>query len=185
MIKAIDTKYKNYLFRSRLEARFGVFFDEMGINWLYEHEGFELGVNDRYLPDFYFPDYDLYAEIKPQKFSFKEHSKCRRLALMTNCSVVELVGLPSLDLMNVIIPSLHYICPLYGQEWVYKDPRSLTCRCGAKHRVFKTVNEAQGMLLFDKYKPITYDKQAVPSGKFKRAIIKSTEARFEFNNKNR
>lgn len=52
MIKAIQTKYKGYNFRSRLEARWAVFFDAMGIKWEYEPEGFDLGAVGWYLPDF-------------------------------------------------------------------------------------------------------------------------------------
>lgn len=51
MIKAIETRYKGYRFRSRLEARWAVFFDALDISWTYEPQGFEKdGV--RYLPDF-------------------------------------------------------------------------------------------------------------------------------------
>lgn len=32
-IKPIETKYKGYRFRSRLEARWAVFFDALGISW--------------------------------------------------------------------------------------------------------------------------------------------------------
>ena len=42
MIKAIETSYKGYRFRSRLEARWGVFFDALDIKWEYESEGFDL-----------------------------------------------------------------------------------------------------------------------------------------------
>lgn len=52
MIKAIETKYKGYRFRSRLEARWAVFFDEMGLDWAYEPQGFDLGELGWYLPDF-------------------------------------------------------------------------------------------------------------------------------------
>lgn len=51
-IKAIETRYKGYRFRSRLEARWAVFFDALGIKWEYEPEGFELPDGTRYLPDF-------------------------------------------------------------------------------------------------------------------------------------
>ena len=40
-IKAIETFYKGYHFRSRLEARWAVFFETLGIPWKYEVEGFE------------------------------------------------------------------------------------------------------------------------------------------------
>lgn len=68
-IKPIETEYNGYRFRSRLEARWAVFFNVMGIRYLYENEGYKIGMfygehNDAYLPDFYLPDFDVYAEIK-------------------------------------------------------------------------------------------------------------------------
>lgn len=53
-MKAIETRYKGYRFRSRLEARWAVFFDKMGWNWKYEHQGYEVGWEDTipWLPDF-------------------------------------------------------------------------------------------------------------------------------------
>lgn len=52
MIQPIETRYKGYLFRSRLEARWAVFFDRLGLDWEYEKEGFYIE-NVMYLPDFY------------------------------------------------------------------------------------------------------------------------------------
>jgi hypothetical protein len=68
-MRAIETVWKGYRFRSRLEARWAVFFDALGINWEYEPEGFELSDGTRYLPDFrvssgYGPNY--WYEIKPK-----------------------------------------------------------------------------------------------------------------------
>ena len=40
-IKAIETVYNGYRFRSRLEARWAVFFEAAGIEYEYEPEGFE------------------------------------------------------------------------------------------------------------------------------------------------
>ena len=37
-----ETKYKGYWFRSRLEARWAIFFDTLGLKWLYEPERFYL-----------------------------------------------------------------------------------------------------------------------------------------------
>lgn len=51
-ITPIQTRYGGCLFRSRLEARWAVFFDQLSIPWLYEHEGYDLGADGRYLPDF-------------------------------------------------------------------------------------------------------------------------------------
>lgn len=64
-IKAIETMYNGYRFRSRLEARWAVFFDTLKVRWQYEPEGFQLPSGNRYLPDFYLTDLDLWIEIKP------------------------------------------------------------------------------------------------------------------------
>ena len=74
-IKAIETYYNGYRFRSRLEARWAVFFDAVGIRYEYEHEGFEMG-GVKYLPDFYLPDADRWIEIKGKKLSKDEVEKC-------------------------------------------------------------------------------------------------------------
>jgi len=50
-IRAIETRYAGHRFRSRLEARWAVFFDALGIDWEYEADGFETPAG-RYLPDF-------------------------------------------------------------------------------------------------------------------------------------
>lgn len=56
MIKAIETNYRGYRFRSRLEARWAIFFTALGVEWEYEPEGFVVGWYDEgkfsYLPDF-------------------------------------------------------------------------------------------------------------------------------------
>lgn len=63
-IKPIETVYNGYRFRSRLEARWAVFFDSIGINWLYEPEGIQLPDGSYYLPDFYLPDCKQFFEVK-------------------------------------------------------------------------------------------------------------------------
>lgn len=68
--KAIETVYRGYRFRSRLEARWAVFFDNCRIpGWRYEHEGFDLP-SGYYLPDFDFqhprlPNERAFIEVKP------------------------------------------------------------------------------------------------------------------------
>jgi hypothetical protein len=55
-VQAIETQYAGYRFRSRLEARWAVFFDRAGIAWDYEPEGLIVPVGRdyiRYLPDFW------------------------------------------------------------------------------------------------------------------------------------
>lgn len=65
MIKAIETRYKGYRFRSRLEARWAVFFDALDVPWEYEPEGFDLGAAGRYLPDFWLNPWGAWFEVKP------------------------------------------------------------------------------------------------------------------------
>lgn len=65
MIKAIETVYNDHLFRSRLEARWAVFFNALGVRYEYELEGFDLHYNGKYLPDFYLPTFKAHLEIKP------------------------------------------------------------------------------------------------------------------------
>lgn len=79
-IMPIETIYNGYRFRSRLEARWAVFFDSAGIKYQYEPEGFEVKVNEdekpfRYLPDFYLPDHDIYCEVKPSKTKLYEEQQ--------------------------------------------------------------------------------------------------------------
>ena len=82
MIKAIETRYKGYRFRSRLEARWAVFFDALGVQWQYEPEGFDLGELGLYLPDFFIignMHRGPYIEIKGQKPTDLEVEKLRYL----------------------------------------------------------------------------------------------------------
>lgn len=80
MIKAIETVYNGYRFRSRLEARWAVFFDTLGIEYQYEPEGFDLGNGIWYLPDFWLPDFRLWIEIKGTEPTFDEQNKVALLA---------------------------------------------------------------------------------------------------------
>lgn len=84
-VKPIQTVYRGYRFRSRLEARWAVAFDCMGVKWEYEPEGFELSHGRRYLPDFRVkcwgtrgdysgPPFDLYIEVKGH-MTFKDAEK--------------------------------------------------------------------------------------------------------------
>lgn len=50
-IKAIETRYAGCRFRSRLEARWAVFFDHLGVAWEHEPQGYDTPAG-RYLPDF-------------------------------------------------------------------------------------------------------------------------------------
>ena len=61
-MRAIETEYKGYRFRSRLEARWALFFDLCRVEWEYEPEGFVLDNGDYYLPDFLLHDVRAYHD---------------------------------------------------------------------------------------------------------------------------
>lgn len=90
MIQAIETRYKGYRFRSRLEARWAVFFDAMGEPWQYEPEGFILPTVGPYLPDFYLPNMQMYVEIKPPD---GDKSKAEEFGMYVN-AILLLSGTP-------------------------------------------------------------------------------------------
>jgi hypothetical protein len=78
-LTAIDTEYKGYYFRSRLEARYAVYLDALGWNYEYEPEGYKLN-SGHYLPDFYFPDINCYAEVKAKELNELELRLCCELS---------------------------------------------------------------------------------------------------------
>ena len=91
IMKVIETKYNGYKFRSRLEAKWALFFDEVGIKYQYEPEAFSInGIN--YLPDFYFPVEDYYVEIKAQEPPLEEFEKI--LAFAWHKPIILVVGEP-------------------------------------------------------------------------------------------
>ncbi len=95
-VKAIETQYKGYRFRSRLEARWAVFFDALGIEWQYEVEGYELPDGTRYLPDFFLPGFHtqhgIYVEVKGPSGGLH---KPRHFAKCTGFEVLLAVGEPA------------------------------------------------------------------------------------------
>lgn len=110
-IKAIETRYNGYRFRSRLEARWAVFFDALGIEYEYEPQGFDLGSMGWYLPDFWLPTYGTFVEIKAGEPTQQELQKA--WALSKDHSVWLIQGVPGL------LP--------YGSEW--PDDSAYWVRC--------------------------------------------------------
>lgn len=101
-MKAIETVYNGYRFRSRLEARWAVFFDALGIEYQYELEGFELGNGIKYLPDFRVKSnfFTGWIEIKPQFPNEIEIEKAIQLS-MSGDPVIIFIGEPYLELVTI------------------------------------------------------------------------------------
>ena len=76
-VKPIETHYNGYRFRSRLEARWAIFFDTLGIKWEYEPEGYRMSDGTCYLPDFWLPTFcgGMYVEVKPDGGDFTKAIK--------------------------------------------------------------------------------------------------------------
>lgn len=92
MIKAIETHWRGHRFRSRLEARWAVFFDVLGVPWEYEPQGFVLG-GTPYLPDFWLPSLGLWVEVKATGRDTREDWElCRRLCVDTGSDVMMVFG---------------------------------------------------------------------------------------------
>lgn len=79
-IQAIETVYKGYRFRSRTEARWAVFFDTIGIKYIYEPEGYVFEDGTHYLPDFYLPNAKMFFEVKGIEPSPEDMRKINKLA---------------------------------------------------------------------------------------------------------
>jgi hypothetical protein len=92
-IAPIETRYKGYRFRSRLEARWAVFFDALKIQWEYEKQGFHLPSGD-YLPDFWLPQVSMWAEVKAEPMTGIESRLCCELAAATGWPCLKLIGVP-------------------------------------------------------------------------------------------
>lgn len=98
--RAIETKYKDYRFRSRTEAKWAIFFDAMGIEWEYEPEGYDLGEAGWYLPDFWLPYFKMWVEIKGINPNDDELNKARALCDATRNRVIIFVGNPWFNIVR-------------------------------------------------------------------------------------
>lgn len=117
---AIETEFKGYRFRSRVEARWAVFFDYLGIKFDYEPEGFEWPGVGRYLPDFYLPNVScrarkpgVYIEVKSSDYKLTKYDYDRldQLSIETEKPVIVGFGLP---------PVGNYHEVTYSQECCYE-----------------------------------------------------------------
>lgn len=101
MLKAIETIYRGNKYRSRLEARWAVFFDNLGIKYEYEQEGYILSNGSKYLPDFFLPTFcyhGMYVEVKPECGDF---SKAIQFAKEAQKEIWLAEGTPAIRAYNV------------------------------------------------------------------------------------
>ena len=99
-IKPIETIYNGYRFRSRLEARWAVFFHMGNIKYEYEPEGYKLPDGTLYLPDFYLPEFDLYVEVKGEREGAWEEIDKAKKAVFWGSKVKRIVILSNIPLYH-------------------------------------------------------------------------------------
>lgn len=102
MLKSIETEYNGIKFRSRLEARWAVFFDELQISYQYEVEGFDIN-GTWYVPDFYLPDYSCWVEIKPNGYRWWEDQKAVKFSKQVDTKYLLISGAPQKNNYKVYI----------------------------------------------------------------------------------
>lgn len=88
VLRAIPTNYRDYAFRSRVEAHWAVFLDSLSLVWTYESEGYDLGRDGWYLPDFWLPTIGCWLEIKGAAPNRVDSRKAVALADAAGCPVV-------------------------------------------------------------------------------------------------
>lgn len=205
-MKAIQTKYKGYRFRSRLEARWAVFFDDARIEWDYEPEGFDLGEAGYYLPDFYLPKYDFWVEVKAKDLNEKEMNKAYSLSSESNSSVICLNQIPDPkmgDYSDRLVLVKQYVGADsdYSKDcWFASDLINfyLENACGNVEDLTNTENLLKDALKWDcdyfyqknkeKHKTHFYNGyinliECLPSDNLKRSLTKARSARFEHGEK--
>lgn len=128
-MKAIETKYNGVTFRSRMEARWAVFMDALGMKWDYEPEAYELdGLS--YLPDFWLPEQKVFFEVKPAEPTNEEREKAARLADFTKHHVIIQSGNPHLPVFGDNSETPICIFGKDGEDYPY-----WWCECPTCHKV--------------------------------------------------
>jgi len=132
-VKTIATTYNGVRYRSRLEARWAIFFDQLGVTHAYEYEGFDLHTG-YYLPDFWLPDMKAWLEIKPYLPPQSEIDKYRALAEDANQRVyLSYRGFENYGIDDEIRAFwLHVTDSSYG---VAEDDYYAFCECGKCRRI--------------------------------------------------
>lgn len=124
MIESIDTFYNGNYFRSRLEARWAVYFDLIGLKYEYEPNGFKFKNRYNYLPDFFLPEQNLYCEIKNKNAYWIDGGRhLRNPSAYNNKDAFRYVKI-SEELMRESIPWVMFLGTPYdylynNQEWWY------------------------------------------------------------------
>ena len=171
-IKSKETYYDGYRFRSRLEARWAVFFNNIGLEYEYEMEGFDME-ECSYLPDFYIPSIDRWFEIKGQPLTVSEVQKCEQFCRRKDNENIKfsiLIGAPK-PLM------------LEEEDFSILGIREYTWQWPSQMYPSDTLLLAQGLTreeYYSRFLPAIWKVNGVDDKLLIRAIREARSARFEF-----
>lgn len=102
-IQPIPTFYKGITYRSRVEARWQIFFNRLNLHAVWEKEGYPLP-SGWYLPDYWITTLEHFAEVKGKEFSDVEIERCRELAIATGFPVLLLPDVPAVQWYERCVP---------------------------------------------------------------------------------
>jgi hypothetical protein len=126
-MKPIETHYNGYHFRSRLEAKWAIFFEHLGIKFEYEPQGYLLNTGKAYLPDFYLPYFGkYYCEVKPYGGDF---SKAIDFAIESTHAILLLEGPPDFVAYELAFSA-------DGKGWCSDEVAFLYADAAAENRLF-------------------------------------------------
>lgn len=121
-LQVIETPFDGILFRSRLKARWAVFFKTLGIPYEYEPEKFKTAAG-LFCPDFWLPREGRYVHISREESDYV-NKLCQHLALGSGYSVLYVVGSPWPDEYRII----EYIASRGEEEGL--EPGEPSCTLG-------------------------------------------------------
>lgn len=188
-IQAIETRYKGYRFRSRLEARWAVFLDRLGVIWEYEPEGYLVN-GEGYLPDFFIPEWNAFIEVKPN-IEAVAADNVRLIAFSnmvrtdTGGKVIFAVGIPAHGDEEYFSRCVYYFEDFTDSEFVcgrFCPGRFLEDR--KQDGVYWMEDATTGSAwMLDKGRERENYKWPIVSARIKDAVDAARSARFEFGEK--
>lgn len=175
-INPIETVYKGYRFRSRLEARWAVFFDAMGMPYQYEKEGYDLKEAGWYLPDFWLPEQNCFIEIRPA-VKFVYDTKCAALSYLSNETVLYIAGEPYFKEYRIAIyepdmarampnsnPYQFAVCRRCAGIWIYDDKgtcQNLNCSSDCNSDRYPLLKDNRLLAAYTKARQARFEHGAI------------------------
>lgn len=170
-MRSMPALYNGNQFSSRLEARWALWLDLVGIRWSYEPEVLELSGNPpiTYIPDFFLPDWQAWVEIKGELVDDKTAlliiEKCRRVALQSPYPIILCFDQP-------YDPK----CAVFWSEKMRTDARWSMCNhCGAIALAFGEKVRCKSEHTID---PLSLANQRLRDRFIYEAAVQARQARF-------